>query len=194
MQTAHGLWAVLATASLALAQGRAPELVAPPAGTAREAGHESVFVRLLHDRKLAERLELSPTQVAALKAKAFAARQERQEWLKKLEAGALEQARLLTEPAVDEEAVLRAVEKTGAIRTELAKLELRSLLEVRKILTPEQYARVRGWIAGRLGEWRARNGVRPGERWRERREGDAPRERGPAADQPPPEEPGHPEE
>ena len=54
----------------------------------------------------------------------------------------MEQVRLLSEKTVNEKDVMKAVEKTGALSTEIAKVRVKKLLLVKKVLTPEQVEKV----------------------------------------------------
>ena len=103
----------------------------------------------------------------------------------------MDQVNLLTAETVDEEAVMAAVEKSGRIHTELAKLRIKPILELKKILTREQLEKAKGIVQERRmrdrfrrGGGEERRGKGPGgdrekegrERGKERRREHEPRE------------------
>jgi len=109
-------------------------------------GVEGLGDWLMKPRIISE-LKLSDEQVKTLRDKAFALEQERIKLRADLDLAALEQAKLLAEDTVNEKALMAAVEKTGSLRTELAKLRMQELLLVRRTLTAEQRAKLRGMLA-----------------------------------------------
>ena len=112
-----------------------------------------LIVHVLGSSKLAEEIGLTPDQVTELKNAIFALREQQVEVRASIEKAGLEQARLLTESTVDEEALMAAVAKAGAARTEQAKLRMRQLLLVKRSLTPDQVGKAkelsRDWLAKR---------------------------------------------
>jgi Spy/CpxP family protein refolding chaperone len=86
---------------------------------------------------------LSEEQVATMKEAAETFRAKHKEWGEKMKAAAVEQARLISEPTVDEEAVMKAVEAVGAVHIEMAKLRTRHLLALRGMLTADQREKLR---------------------------------------------------
>jgi Spy/CpxP family protein refolding chaperone len=94
--------------------------------------------RLLESPEIAEAAGITEEQQAMLRDARFESKTREIELRADLEKTGLEQARLMTEETVDEAAVLAAVEKAGALRTELAKLKIGQVLLVKKTLTPEQ--------------------------------------------------------
>jgi hypothetical protein len=113
--------------------------------------------------EVAEQLKLEPAQVKTLK-EALAKTKKQEEHLReKLEAAGKEQAELLSaEGEIDEKAVMKAIEKTGKIRTQMAKLRIEPILLVKKTLTEEQLATSRKMIHERMKkhreEWAKRRG------------------------------------
>lgn len=157
----------------------------------REAG-EMLLQRLTEDPELAGKLGLSEEQLSRLRDTAYALRKEHVALRAKLELAAIEQARLMTRDDVDQDALMKAVEDTGAIRTQMAKLRVRQLLAIRETLTEEQRAAVRKHMRRRFQEHRRNTGdsTRRGE-WRDKMKGrrDVPQTDGAPADKPAPDVP-----
>ena len=112
-------------------------------GSRTDEQSEWIFARLLTNPRMAAELNLTEEQsstiqdaVAGMKDKAMQLRRE-------LEESAVEQAKLMTADKIDEAALLAAVEKTGGIRTEIAKLNIKALIVLKQVLTPEQIAKSR---------------------------------------------------
>lgn len=112
----------------------------------------SLMAHILQNDRAAKSVGLSDEQRSQLKAAAESGAQERKTLHAKMKEAAMAQARLLTDSDVDESALMAAVEKTGAIRTELAKVEMRGLLATRKILTDEQRQKIRHMMKQRMSE------------------------------------------
>jgi hypothetical protein len=113
--------------------------------------------------EVAGKLGLEEDQIAVLK-KGIARVQKQEEELRaKLEAAAKEQAELLSaEGEVDEKALMKAIEKTGRIRTQMAKLRMRPILLVKKTLTEEQIKTAKKMMHERMQkhrkEWEKKRG------------------------------------
>jgi len=110
----------------------------------------------------AEDLGLEDDQIKELK-KGLAKIQKQEEGLrKKLEAAGKEQAELLSAKGeIDEKAVMKAIEKTGKIRTQMAKLRIQPILLVKKTLTEEQVEKSHKMMRERMSKHR--------EEWAKRR-------------------------
>lgn len=106
-------------------------------------GHEPLISRIVDNPKIAERLGLSDEQVDALRKESYSAREKEIKLRAELELAGLEQAKLLTSKEVDEDSLMQAVEKTGKIRTELAKLRVKQLLVIKETLSEEQLNQIR---------------------------------------------------
>ena len=160
-----GRWAVL-TLVLALALGLCA--IAAEAGPRHAAGAEfnrPPMQRLL-DRH-AERLDLDAPTRARIEEISRQALERGREHAEKLRALYREQGELLDREPPDEAAILRQVERIGAMRLESEKLRLRTLLRIRALLTPEQRRRLlemhreeRPRLRDRLRE--RRRGAEPG--------------------------------
>jgi len=131
---------------------------APFAGRIREAGGgeepdaEGMIMGILNSPAMARELGLTDEQIEPLKSGLFELRGKEIELKAQMEKAGLEQARLMTEKDVDEAAVMAAVEKAGAIRTEMAKLRVRGLLLVKRHISPEQIERIRGAFRDKMRE------------------------------------------
>ncbi len=156
-------WLLLAlTPTLLLAQGQVSEKP-PPAdsyrgqnsaqqgwpksrqrrspGMSHVAG-SGMISRLIKNDQLAQALDITESQRADLESVLASHTGQRETLRKQLHEAARSQAKLLTDSDVDENAIMAAVEKTGTIRTELAKLGMRDLLACRQILSAEQVSKI----------------------------------------------------
>jgi len=79
---------------------------------------------------------------------------------------------LLSADRPDEEAVMRQAERIGAVKTELKKQRLRTMLAIRALLTPAQRRELVRIHEQMREEWRKERGRRHGRDWR----GDEPAE------------------
>jgi Spy/CpxP family protein refolding chaperone len=123
----RGLAAALALASLAV-----PALAGEGGHHRRKPPLDAILER--H----AERLGLEAEMLAEIRAAADASRPEHERLAGELHALRLEMRTLLSEDAPDAEAVMRLADRVGAVETALDKHRLATLLEIRRLLTPEQ--------------------------------------------------------
>lgn len=118
------------------------------------------MVRML-EGETAAKLELTTEQINTLKRGIKKMERQAEVLQEKVQACAREQAEILTgEGEIDEVALMQAIEKTGRVRTQLAKLRIQPIILMRKTLTPEQqqmFGRMmRKQMEKRRGEWGAR--------------------------------------
>ncbi|MGQ9662101.1 MAG: Spy/CpxP family protein refolding chaperone [Kiritimatiellia bacterium] len=136
----------------------APAVEAVPVGVQSRldsmAEQGDLFAKGLFGREMAEKLGLTEEQQTALRATLRELHEKIAALESELAESARQQAERLTEDNVDEEALMRQVEETGRIRTEIAKLRLRALLLIRASLTPEQLKILRQIGAAQLREKR----------------------------------------
>lgn len=124
--------------------------------------------KALRHPRMAEELGLSEEQRQAIDERLAALEEAHIELRAKMESAALKQARLMTAKELDEPALMAAVEETGHIHTEMAKLRIRHLLFMRQTLKPEQVEKARSIIRERM---KRHQQDRSGEDGRHRREG-----------------------
>ena len=103
---------------------------------------EALIGRILENPDLADRIGLSDEQKTALRDGYYALKKEKITKRAELELAAIEQARILTESEIDESALMTAVEETGRVRTELAKIQMKTLLLMHRTLDEEQRHRI----------------------------------------------------
>jgi Spy/CpxP family protein refolding chaperone len=127
-------------------------------------GGGQVLRWLVSDPKAAEVVGLKPDQVKMIEAALLDARKKLIELRAKMELAAVEQAELIRQENADEAAVMKAVERTGELHTEIAKLEVRQLLAVRRMLTPEQQQKLHDAVRERMRRWRENRPERGAER------------------------------
>jgi hypothetical protein len=166
-----------------LAQG--PWETGPGTGGHRRSRHgrEDMVLRLLENEKLLEGLGLTEEQVTALKEGSAELRKELVQLKADLGLAAMEQAEHLTEKTVDEAALMSAVEKAGAIRTEIAKKQMKQMLLIKRTLNEDQLQGLTDFRRRHLmrrrqskelmrerGDRDPEAGKHPRRRWQERRE------------------------
>jgi Spy/CpxP family protein refolding chaperone len=110
---------------------------------------EQLFAKILENPKIAEEIGLTPQQVEGIKSKMQAIEKDQTELQSELEKSGTEQARLLSRENVDEDALMKSVERTGDIRTKLAKLHVSRLLMLKKSLTSEQVEKLKALVQER---------------------------------------------
>lgn len=130
-------------------------------GTDRPWGEETdaLFLHVLLEGRLGRELGLTPRQLEALHQLAAPLRERSRELRRELERSAMAQARLISADPIDEAALMEAVERTGRIRTELAKVHVQALVALKRILTSDQMNRARQLLRQRAGH--RHDGERP---------------------------------
>ena len=138
--------------------------------------------------KIVEKLGLSDDQKEKLKAVTDRAKEGR-ESMKKVREATMKQFELMKAEKVDEAAVMKAIDEVFELRKQMAKDQVRRVIEIKLILTPEQIAKAReemranfaargGRPDGQRGERGGRpdgpRGGREGRRHGQRRGGNAP--------------------
>ncbi|MEI6971732.1 MAG: hypothetical protein WCL44_09470 [bacterium] len=108
--------------------------------------------RILNNEEKAKKLGLTKEQTTAIKEKFLAIKQAEVKLRAEMELAALAQAAEMTKDEVSEAAIMAAIEKTGGIRTELAKLAARRMLVLKQNLTAEQVKQVKEMLASRSKE------------------------------------------
>lgn len=104
-----------------------------------EHGGSGRFVEQMLKPETARKLGLEAAQVKKLKQGLVRVQKQEKALHAKLAAASREQAKLLmAKGKVDEAAIMKAVEKTGRLRTQMAKLRIRPILLVKQTLTAEQ--------------------------------------------------------
>jgi Spy/CpxP family protein refolding chaperone len=121
-------------------------------------GEGRVLKWLIQDERIQKELGLSDEQVAGMRKQTLENQKQLIELKAKLELAALDQVELLRAEEPDESALMKAIEKTGALRTEIAKLELKHLLAVRGTLTAEQRHKLRQMVKDKIERVREQRG------------------------------------
>lgn len=185
----------LAVAGFAQEPGK-PEAPAPRHEQGRESTGQGIIFHLIDNPKSVQELGLTEEQVKRIREGADETRKSQMKLRADLELAGVEQAKLLTGDQVDEKSLMQAVEKTGRIRTEMAKLQMKQILLVRNNMTAEQHAKLRKMISRRMEEWAKRSAPRASDGSRDRRErrsgGEEGQDRPPTP--PPAADPGQPQE
>jgi len=165
-----------------------------PGNQEGEGQQDAMMMRVLSNPKIAGKVGLSQEQVATLKKAFYDQKMKEIDLRASMEKAAMEQARLMMEETVDEDAVMKIVEKTGQIHTEMAKQKVQSMLLLKKTLKPEQVDKLREFMAEHRGE-KGRMGDRMQMKERMMREGgengrfrDRMMEKRPRPELPPPED------
>ena len=118
---------------------------------------EMGVARIVNDPKMASEVGLSEEQLKTLKDSADQSKIKREELQKQLMELGTQQAKLMEETTVDENAVLAALEKASQIRLELDKVRIKNVLLIKKTLTPEQSAKIKEMMEQ---NWKAHEGER----------------------------------
>ncbi len=143
--------------------------------------------KAIQDPEFAQNVGLDESQTAVLE-NAFAEfKSAHAELMDKLEQAGMRQAHLLTSKELDEAALMEAVEETGRLRTEMAKLRMKKLLLMRKTLTPEQARKVREYVREQMHGKKRKAEMTKG-RGRRRDRGDDPDSRFERRPPPPPDD------
>ena len=136
--------------------------------------------------KIVEKLGLSDEQKTKLKAVTDRAKEDRESMNKKVRESAKKQFDLMKAEKVDEAAVMKAIDEVFELRKQMAKDQVRRVIEIKSILTPEQIAKAREEMRSNFaarGERGGRpdgpRGGREGRRHGPRREGKGPKEPAP---------------
>lgn len=130
-------------------------------GGQRKPPMEMMIGKLIQNPEAAEKLGLTEEQISKIKNGTEEIRTGMQELTEKMRSAAEEQVKLLQGDTIDEAALMAAVEKTGAIRTEIAKLKIRGLILVKTTLTPEQVQKIKQFIHHRRQQMNERRGRGP---------------------------------
>jgi hypothetical protein len=109
----------------------------------RMIGQGRIIEKILADPALIEKIGLSEDQITKLKTAFAEWKTQRDKLSAERDAGAKQQADAVSSEKVDEEGVMKIVEKMGEINTKLAKIEVAQLLFVKKLLTPDQITKMR---------------------------------------------------
>ena len=138
------------------------------------------IVRMVSNPKAAEKLGLTEEQKAKLKEinKVSAANREMH---KKVHEATMRQFELMKADKIDEAAVMKAIDEVFELRKEMAKAQVKRVIAVKSVLTPEQIEKAREEVKkmfeqrGEKGQWRGEKGPRQGRmRGRGPRGGDRP--------------------
>lgn len=115
---------------------------------------EAMIGRIVNNPQASSELGLSEEQIKALKESLEDMKKQNDILQKQLKESGLEQAKLMTESSVDENALIEAVEKAGKIRTDMAKARIKHMLVVKKTLKPEQINKIREMVQSRMKQMR----------------------------------------
>jgi hypothetical protein len=120
-------------------------MVAGREGTFREGfGHgEAILMMVINNPDAAKEAGIGEDQIQTLKNGMYEFRKERVKLGADIELAAMEQAKIMEQANVDENALMACVERKGQIKTAMDKLVAREMLLVKKTLTKEQIGAVR---------------------------------------------------
>ena len=104
---------------------------------------EMMIGRLVQNARFIKEAGISEEQVGTFREKMKSMGEKQKELHGKMKVAAEKQVNLLKAEKVDENAVMDAVEETGAIRTEIAKLRVKRLLAVKETFSEEQIEKMR---------------------------------------------------
>ncbi|MFC1497499.1 Spy/CpxP family protein refolding chaperone [Verrucomicrobiota bacterium] len=128
--------------------------------------------KIISNPELAEKIGLTEEQIETLKTASVEHQKQLIDLRAEMEKAALYQAELMSAEDLDEDAIMEAIEKTGEIKTKMAKIQVQQLILVKKTLTDEQKAKIKELMQKRMKQHmqdRKREGG-PGEKRGEGRE------------------------
>lgn len=126
-------------------------------------GMPDPLIRAVLNPKIAETLGLTDEQKEKLKAVTEGARGAR-DGMRKVREATMKQVELMKADKIDEEAVLKAIDEVFEIRKQMARDQVKRLIAVKSILTPEQVAKAREGMRSRGGARGPRRGPQGGRR------------------------------
>ena len=129
------------------------------------------IVRMVNNPRFAEKLGLTDDQKAKLKELRKAPSPKGEEQGRMREA-MKKQAQLLAADKIDEAAVMAAIEEVFELRKQAAKEQVKRIIAVKSVLTPEQIKKAKEEMKMRFEE----HGMRGGDRGERMRRGPGPRE------------------
>lgn len=121
---------------------------------------EAILGKIVNNQQAASELGLSEEQIKILKTSMENMKKQHDDFQKQLKDAGLEQAKLMTENTVDENAVFAAVEKAGKVKTEMAKARIKHMLLVKKTLKPEQVDKIKEMVQNRVKQMRSEGEIR----------------------------------
>lgn len=102
-----------------------------------------IIERLVQDKELAQEIGLSEDQVNKLREGFYTLNVEAEKLRSELKLAGLKQAKLMTEEQINEEDLMKAVERAGEARTGLAKTKVKEMLLVKEHVSDEQLKKLR---------------------------------------------------
>jgi Spy/CpxP family protein refolding chaperone len=99
---------------------------------------EALVEGIRSNPQLRAELGITDEQITTLRDGFFNLRKQQVDLRAELEKSGLEQARLMTQSEIDEEAVMKVIDRAGKIRSDLAKSHVKGLLLLKRTLTQEQ--------------------------------------------------------
>ena len=159
------MMAVAALCCVAMAQEserRAPRPEGPHGGMRHHEIGMDPIVHAVSRPQFAEKLGLSDEQKAKLKAVTDRAKGGRDD-MRKVRDATMRQVELMKADKVDEAAVMKAIDEVFELRKQMAKEQVKRVIEVKSILTPEQIAKAREEMRNAFGD-RGNRGPRRGGR------------------------------
>ena len=123
-----------------------PPAARPPMGAGAMDGDFPMMSPMMMNRELG----LSNEQQQKIKAILSGSTNEMQSLHAKMQAAAKVQGELMSQDSPNEAAVLQGVTEIAAMRTEIARIRVKQVLEVQKLLTPEQRAKMREKMKERM--------------------------------------------
>ena len=109
------------------------------------------FGRILENPRIKKELKLTPEQEKSLKDLRFAAKEKSIDIDARIKKARLQMEQEMEKDEVDRDKVMGLLEETGKQQTELKKIAVGNMIEIKKILTPEQREKGKEMLA----KWRA---------------------------------------
>lgn len=144
--------AAMALSTMAAGPSQGKKAMIGPAGF----GMGNNLVQMALNPKMREKLAISDEQVAKLKALP-SPKEELKGLNEKVREGMTAQMKLLEVEKIDEAAVLKSVDEVWALRKQIAVVQMKRLIAVKTILTPEQIKKIREEMKSRQARRAERN-------------------------------------
>lgn len=112
-------------------------------GGERRGGRDEMVERMLNNPEMREKLGISEENMQKIKEELKKMHEESRQLRAQMEKLGMEQAKAMTSKELDEGRLMSLVEELGKIRTEMAKMQIRKMILLRKNIDPEKMDAIR---------------------------------------------------
>ncbi len=129
----------------------------PVVSIQHQAYQEALLPQLLSNSKTAAEVGLNKEQIDKLNAEINTIKEQLTQKRKEMDKSALKQAQLMSAKKINEQALMKAIDNTGRIRTQIAKLQVKQILIIKQSLTQEQIDKAKQILSTRLQKQKERS-------------------------------------